>query len=62
MTIKDRRGRKLKLPEGQAAFALFFRKIQEAAYDGQNGSAVYALDRLMLIQALATTALQKIED
>ena len=39
----------------------FFRKIQEAAYDGQNGSANYAFDRLALIQALATTALHKLE-
>lgn len=38
----------------------FFLKIQEAAYDGQGGSAAYALDRLALIQAIATTALEQI--
>ena len=40
----------------------FFRMIQEAAYDGQNGSASYALDRLALIQAVATSAIHKLED
>lgn len=39
----------------------YFHKIQEAAFDGQNGSARYALDRLALIQAIATTALQQLE-
>ena len=43
-------------------FAQFFRKIQEAAHDGQNGSASYALDRLALIQSIATTAIQRLED
>lgn len=38
-----------------------FRKIQEAAHDGQNGSASYALDRLALIQALATTMISRFE-
>ena len=41
--------------------AQFFRKIQEASYDGQNGSAAYALDRLSLIQVLATVAMHKLE-
>lgn len=39
-----------------------FVRIQEAAHDGQNGSAAYALDRLALIQAVATTALHRLED
>jgi hypothetical protein len=46
----------------QTDFAQMFRKIQEAAHDGQNGSAKYALDRLALIQAIATTALQRLDD
>lgn len=36
-------------------------KIRTAACDGQNGSANYALDRLSLIQAIATTILQTSE-
>ena len=40
----------------------FFKKIQEAAFDGQRGSNEYALDRLALIQAMATTAIHKLED
>jgi hypothetical protein len=40
----------------------FFRKIQTAAYDGQNGSSTYAFDRLAFIQALATAAIAKIEN
>ena len=47
---------------GKLDVAQFFRKIQEAAYDGQNGNVVHALDRLALIQALATTALQRLEE
>lgn len=43
-------------------FAQMFRKIQEAAYDGQNGSSAYALDRLALIQSIATTAIQRLDD
>jgi hypothetical protein len=43
-------------------FIQMFRKIQEAAHDGQNGSATYALDRLALIQAIATTAIHRLED
>ena len=39
----------------------FFRKIQEAAHDGQNGSQAYAIDRLALIQSIATTAMRKLE-
>ena len=38
----------------------FFHKIQEAAYDGQNGSAAYAFDRLSLIQAMAASAIHKL--
>ena len=36
---------------------LVFRKVQEAAKEGQNGTAAYALDRLLLIQQYAETAL-----
>ncbi len=43
-------------------FRPFFTKIRAAAHGGQNGSAAYALDRLAPIHALATTALQKLED
>ena len=49
------------LPNEIRQLAHGFRKIQEAAYDGQNGSAEYALDRLALIQALATTILLSLE-
>lgn len=42
-------------------FCHFFRKIQEAAADGQNGSERYARDRLAFIQALATTVIAKFE-
>lgn len=40
----------------------FFRQIQTAAYDGQNGSPAYTLDRLMLIQGMATSAIAKLKD
>lgn len=53
------------VPKRQASrdkLTQFFRQIQTAAYDGQNGSAAYALDRLALIQAMATTALAQLEE
>lgn len=36
---------------------LVFRKVRDAAKDGQNGSAAFAFDRLLLIQQYAETAL-----
>lgn len=36
-------------------------KIREAAQDGQNGSAAYALDRLSLIRSLADAAIHKLQ-
>jgi hypothetical protein len=37
-----------------------FKKILDAAQDGQSGSATYALDRLRLIEEYVQTALKKI--
>jgi len=36
-------------------------KIAEAAYDGQNGTASYAFDRLYVIHKLASAGIVKID-
>lgn len=39
----------------------FFRKIDEYAHDGQNGSANYAMDRLAQIRKVAEMAIRHLE-
>ncbi len=47
--------------EGNMDHKQFWTKVRDAAYEGQNGSIQYALDRLHLIHETAILALQKLD-
>ena len=51
----------MKIPEKEKKLLRILEKIQEHAIDGQNGSAIYAQDRLCQIRKIVEIGIKKIK-